>query len=137
MKIFLRLDVLVFERMIQVASTGVGGQIDFLQGAADKPHGRPILAFPATAHAHQAGEGKMPYELPSIDGQVSRIVPTLTPGAVVTTTRAHVHYVITEYGTAMLFGRSTAQRARSLIAIAVPQFREQLERAASNLRLFS
>jgi 4-hydroxybutyrate CoA-transferase len=62
----------------------------------------------------------MPYELPSIDGQVSRIVPTLTPGAVVTTTRAHVHYVITEYGTAMLFGRSTAQRARSLIAIAAP-----------------
>ena len=77
----------------------------------------------------------MPYELPSIDGQVSRIVPTLTPGAVVTTTRAHVHYVVTEYGRAMLFGRSTAQRARSLISIAAPQFREQLERAAYDLRL--
>jgi 4-hydroxybutyrate CoA-transferase len=116
--------------------SGVGGQIDFLQGAADAPHGRPVLAFPATAHTAQAREGNMPYELPSMDGQVSRIVPTLTPGAVVTTTRAHVHYVVTEYGRAMLFGRSTAQRARSLIAIAAPQFREQLERAAYDLRLF-
>jgi len=78
----------------------------------------------------------MPYELPSIDGHVSRIVPTLKPGAVVTTTRAHVHYVVTEYGTAMLFGRSTADRARMLISIAAPQFREQLERAAYELRLF-
>ena len=78
----------------------------------------------------------MPYELPSIDGQVSRIVPTLTPGSTVTTTRAHVHYVVTEYGRAMLFGRSTAERARSLIAIAAPQFREQLERAAYDLHLF-
>jgi acyl-CoA hydrolase len=116
--------------------SGVGGQIDFLQGAADTPHGRPVLAFPATAHSPKARAGNMPYELPSIDGQVSRIVPTLTPGAVVTTTRAHVHYVVTEYGTAMLFGRSTAQRARSLIDIAAPQFREQLERAAYDLRLF-
>jgi acyl-CoA hydrolase len=116
--------------------SGVGGQIDFLQGAADAPHGRPVLAFPATAHAPQAREGNMPYELPSIDGQVSRIVPTLTPGSAVTTTRAHVHYVVTEYGTAMLFGRSTADRARMLISIAAPQFREQLERAAYDLRLF-
>jgi acyl-CoA hydrolase len=116
--------------------SGVGGQIDFLQGAADAPHGRPVLAFPATAHTAQARAGNMPYELPSIDGQVSRIVPTLTPGAVVTTTRAHVHYVVTEYGRAMLFGRSTAQRARSLIDIAAPQFREQLERAAYDLKLF-
>jgi acyl-CoA hydrolase len=116
--------------------SGVGGQIDFLQGAADAPHGRPILAFPATAHTPQARAGNMPYELPSMEGQVSRIVPTITPGAAVTTTRAHVHYVVTEYGTAMLFGRSTAQRARSLIAIAAPQFREQLERAAYDLRLF-
>jgi 4-hydroxybutyrate CoA-transferase len=77
----------------------------------------------------------MPYELPSIDGQVSRIVPTLTPGSAVTTTRAHVHYVVTEYGRVMLFGRSTADRARMLISIAAPQFREQLERAAHDLRL--
>jgi acyl-CoA hydrolase len=76
----------------------------------------------------------MPYELPSIDGQVSRIVPTLTPGSAVTT-RAHVHHIVTEYGRTMLFGRNTAERARSLIAIAAPQFREHLERAAHELRL--
>jgi 4-hydroxybutyrate CoA-transferase len=104
--------------------SGVGGQIDFLQGAADAPHGRPVLSFPATAHTPQPRAGNMPYELPSIDGQVSRIVPTLTPGA-----------VVTEYSRAMLFGRSTAERARSLIAIAAPQFREPLERAAYDLRL--
>src|SRR6266536_4695981 len=115
--------------------SGVGGQIDFLQGAADAPHGRPVLAFPATARAPQARAGNMPYELPSIEGQVSRIVPTLTPGSVVTATRAHVHYVVTEYGRAMLFGRSIAERARSLIAIAAPQFREPLERAAYDLHL--
>ncbi|HEX6481212.1 MAG TPA: acetyl-CoA hydrolase/transferase C-terminal domain-containing protein [Ktedonobacteraceae bacterium] len=115
--------------------SGVGGQIDFLQGAADAPRGRPVLAFPATAHALQTREGNMPYELPSIDGQVSRIVPTLTPGSAVTTTRAHVHYVVTEYGRVMLFGRSTADRARLLISIAAPQFREQLEQAAYDLHL--
>ena len=61
----------------------------------------------------------------------------LEPGAVVTTTRAYVHYIITEYGTAMLRGLSLAERARSLISIAAPQFREQLERAAYDLHLFS
>ncbi len=115
--------------------SGVGGQIDFLQGAADAARGVPILTLAATAHAPQARAGNMPYELSSIDGQVSRIVPTLTPGSAVTTTRAHVHYVVTEYGRTMLFGRNTAQRARSLIAIAAPQFREPLERAAHELRL--
>src|SRR5207253_4794234 len=115
--------------------SGVGGQIDFLQGTADALHGRPVLAFPATAHTPQARAGNMPYELPSMEGQVSRIVPTLTPGSAVTTTQAHVHYVVTEYGRTMLFGLNTAQRARSLIAIAAPQFREQLERAAHDLRL--
>jgi len=59
------------------------------------------------------------------------------PGAAVTTTRAHLRYVVTEYGRVDLLGRSIAERARSLIAIAAPQFREQLERAAYNLRLFS
>ncbi len=115
--------------------SGVGGQIDFLQGAADAPHGVPILTLAATARAPQASTGNLPYELPSIDGQVSRIVPTLTPGSAVTTTRAHVHQVVTEYGRTMLFGRTTAERARSLIAIAAPQFREHLERAAHELRL--
>ena len=77
----------------------------------------------------------MPYELPFMEGQVSRIVPILTPGAAVTTTRSHVHYVVTEYGTVMLLGLSLAERARSLIAIAAPQFREPLERAAYDLHL--
>src|SRR5216684_4758069 len=115
--------------------SGVGGQIDFLQGAADAPHGVPILTLASTAPAPEASPANMPYGLPSIDGQVSRIVPTLTPGSAVTTTRAHVHQVVTEYGRTMLFGRSTAERARNLIAIAAPQFREQLERAAHELRL--
>ena len=77
----------------------------------------------------------MPFELPPREGQVSRIVPILTPGSAVTTTRAHIHYMVTEYGRVMLFGRSTAERARMLISIAAPQFREQLERAAYDLRL--
>ena len=115
--------------------SGVGGQMDFIRGAALAPHGRPLLAFPAAASTPQAREGNMPYELPSIDGQVSRIVPILTPGSAVTTTRAHVHYVVTEYGTAMLLGLSVAERARSLIALAAPQFRESLERAAYDLHL--
>src|SRR5438477_3073612 len=115
--------------------SGVGGQIDFLQGAADAPHGVPILTLAATARAKEAGPGNMPYQLPSIDGQVSRIVPTLTPGSAVTTTRAHVHHVVTEYGGTMLFGLSTADRARRLIGIAAPQFREQLEQAAHELHL--
>jgi 4-hydroxybutyrate CoA-transferase len=59
----------------------------------------------------------------------------LTPGAAVTTSRAHVHYVVTEYGIAALHGRDLAERARSLIGIAAPQFREQLERAALALHL--
>ena len=115
--------------------SGVGGQMDFMRGAALAPHGRPILALPATAHTKKASAGNMPYELPSIEGEVSRIVPILTPGAAVTTTRAHVHYVVTEYGTAMLLGLSLEERARSLIAIAAPQFREPLERAAYDLHL--
>ena len=93
------------------------------------------MTLAATAPAPEASPGNMPYGLPSIDGQVSRIVPTLTPGSAVTTTRAHVHQVVTEYGRTMLFGRSTAERARNLIAIAAPQFREHLERAAHELRL--
>ena len=118
-----------------VQYSGVGGQIDFLRGAALAPHGRPILALPATARTTKESAGNMPYELPSMEGQVSRIVPILTPGAAVTTTRSHVHYVVTEYGTVMLLGLSLEERARSLIAIAAPQFREPLERAAYDLHL--
>lgn len=72
-----------------------------------------------------------------IDGVITRIVPVLAPGAAVTTSRAHVHYVVTEYGTAALHGRDLAERARNLIAIAAPQFRESLERAAYELHLLS
>jgi len=117
--------------------SGVGGQMDFMRGAALAPHGRAILALPATARAPKTGAETHPYAIAPVDGQISRIVPILMPGAAVTTTRAHVQYVVTEYGRAMLRGRSLAERARSLIAIAAPQFREQLERAAHGLHLFS
>jgi 4-hydroxybutyrate CoA-transferase len=117
--------------------SGVGGQMDFLRGAALAPLGRPIIALPATARAHtHASTGPVaPLELEPVDGLISRIVPVLTPGAAVTTSRAHVHYVVTEYGVAALHGRDLAERARALIAIAAPQFRDQLERAAHELHL--
>ena len=117
--------------------SGVGGQMDFMRGAALAPHGRAILALSATARAPKTSGETHPYELTPVEGQISRIVPTLLPGAAVTTTRAHVHYVVTEYGTALLLGLSLAERARSLTNIAAPQFREQLERAAYDLHLFS
>jgi 4-hydroxybutyrate CoA-transferase len=117
--------------------SGVGGQMDFMRGAALAPHGRPILALAATAKAPKTGVETHPYAIAPVDGQISRIVPIPMPGAAVTTTRAHLRYVVTEYGRVDLLGQSLAERARSLIAIAAPQFREQLERAAYNLRLFS
>ncbi len=94
--------------------SGVGGQMDFMRGAALAPEGRAIIALPSTA----AG------------GSVSRIAPILAPGAGVVTTRAHVRTVVTEYGVAELFGRSVRERAGSLIAIAHPDFRDELEREA-------
>jgi acyl-CoA hydrolase len=97
--------------------SGVGGQMDFMRGAALAPEGRAIIALPATA----------------ADGRVSRIAPVLAPGAGVVTTRAHVRTVVTEYGVAELFGRSVRERARSLIAIAHPDFRDDLEREARRL----
>lgn len=115
--------------------SGVGGQMDFLRGAALARRGRPIIALPATARARQELPALTPYDLAPVDGVVSRIVPVLTPGAAVTTSRAHVHYVVTEYGVAALHGRDLAERARALIAIAAPQFREPLERAARQLHL--
>ncbi|HEY7356018.1 MAG TPA: acetyl-CoA hydrolase/transferase C-terminal domain-containing protein [Ktedonobacterales bacterium] len=118
--------------------SGVGGQMDFLRGAALAKEGRPIIALPATTRVPHASGIKASRELlEPIDGLVSRIVPVLTPGAAVTTSRAHVHYVVTEYGVAALHGRDLAERARSLIAIAAPQFREELERAAYELRLLA
>jgi 4-hydroxybutyrate CoA-transferase len=91
--------------------SGVGGQMDFMRGAALAPGGRPIIALPSTA-------GK--------DGSVSRITPHLAEGAGVVTTRAHVHTVVTEYGVAELWGKSLRERARALIAIAHPDHREVL-----------
>ncbi|NLK07247.1 MAG: acetyl-CoA hydrolase/transferase family protein [Firmicutes bacterium] len=99
--------------------SGTGGQLDFIRGAFDSPEGRAILAFQSTAKG----------------GAVSRIVPTLSPGAVVTTPRTDVHYLVTEYGTAQLKGKSLRERARLIIGLAHPQFRESLEYEAKQLGL--
>jgi 4-hydroxybutyrate CoA-transferase len=94
--------------------SGVGGQLDFIRGAARSKGGKPIIALPATVR----------------NDSLSRIVPELKPGAGVVTTRNDVHYVVTEYGVADLYGRTIAQRVRALIDIAHPRFREELERKA-------
>ncbi|MBL8021864.1 MAG: 4-hydroxybutyrate CoA-transferase, partial [Leptospirales bacterium] len=94
--------------------SGVGGQMDFIHGAALSSGGKPIIALPSTTSRG-----------------VSRIVNTLRPGAGVVTTRAHVHYVVTEYGIADLYGKNLKQRAKALIAIAHPDHREFLEEQAS------
>jgi 4-hydroxybutyrate CoA-transferase len=99
--------------------SGVGGQMDFIRGAALASEGRSIIALPSTA----AG------------GTVSRIAPFLKEAAGVVTTRAHVRTVVTEYGVAELFGRSLAERARALIAIAHPDFRAELTAVATRSRL--
>ncbi len=92
--------------------SGVGGQMDFMRGAALSNGGKPIIAIPS-----RTSKG------------VPRIVPALNPGAGVVTTRAHMHYVVTEYGVAYLFGKNLRQRARALINIAHPDDREMLERS--------
>lgn len=94
--------------------SGVGGQLDFIYGASRSPGGVPIIALPATAK----------------DGAISRIVPTLKPGAGVVTGRYHVHYIVTEYGVADLHAKTIRQRVQALINIAAPQFREELTRFA-------
>jgi 4-hydroxybutyrate CoA-transferase len=99
--------------------SGVGGQADFMRGAARSPGGKPIIALPSQA----------------LGGTRSRIVPMLEPGAGVTTTRNDVHFVVTEYGVADLYGRSVRERAQALIAIAHPQFRDELSAAARARRL--
>jgi 4-hydroxybutyrate CoA-transferase len=116
--------------------SGVGGQMDFMRGAALAKRGRPIIALPATARISGNGDHAAPNGvLAPVEGVKSRLVPLLAPGAAVTTSRAHVHYVVTEYGVAALHGRTLAERAQSLIEIAAPQFREELERAAHDLHL--
>ncbi|HLP53368.1 MAG TPA: acetyl-CoA hydrolase/transferase C-terminal domain-containing protein [Chitinophagales bacterium] len=96
--------------------SGVGGQMDFMRGAALSEGGKPILAM---ASATEKG--------------ISKIVPVLKTGAGVVTTRAHVHYVVTEYGAVDLYGLNIAQRAKMLISIAHPDHRESLEREAHEL----
>lgn len=93
--------------------SGVGGQMDFIRGASLSEGGKPVIALPSVT-----GRGE------------SRIVISLKEGAGVVTTRAHVHYVVTEYGIAELYGRNLRQRAKAMIAIAHPDHREELEREA-------
>lgn len=93
--------------------SGIGGQMDFIRGAALSEGGKPIIALPSVTNKG-----------------ISRITPIINEGAAVTTTRAHVHYVVTEYGVAYLYGKNLRQRAKALINIAHPDHRERLEREA-------
>ena len=99
--------------------SGFGGQVDFIRGAARCRGGKPIIAWPSTAKG----------------GEVARIVDCLRPGSGVVTSRADVHFVVTEYGIANLFGRNLRERAEALIQIAHPGFRDDLERAAKARKL--
>jgi len=99
--------------------SGFGGQVDFIRGAARSKGGKPVIALPSTAR----------------DGTVSRVVDVLAEGSGVVTTRADVHYVVTEYGVASLFGKSLRERAEALIGIAHPDFRDELRAAARRRKL--
>jgi acetyl-CoA hydrolase len=99
--------------------SGFGGQVDFLRGARRSRGGKPVIALPSTAKG----------------GKVSRIVDVLEEGSGVVTSRADVHYVVTEYGVANLFGKSLRERALALIECAHPDFREELRAAARARRL--
>jgi len=99
--------------------SGFGGQVDFIRGAARSKGGKPIIALPSLARGD------------------SRIVPMLRPGAGVVTSRADVHYVVTEYGVARLFGKNLRQRAEALIGIAHPDHREELLGMARARRLIT
>jgi len=100
--------------------SGVGGQVDFIYGASRSKGGVPIIALPAAA----AIQGK----------RVSKIVATIRPGGGVVTTRNHVRFVVTEHGVADLYARTIRERARMLIGIADPEFRDELEQAARQLK---
>ena len=96
--------------------SGVGGQMDFIRGAALSQGGKPIIALPSTTNKG-----------------ASRIVSTLKKGADVTTSRAHVHYIITEFGVAYMYGKNLKERAKAVIEIAHPDLREQLDREAFDI----
>ena len=98
--------------------SGIGGQMDFMRGAALSPGGKPIIALPSTAAR----------------GTASRIVNAIKPGAGVVTTRGHVHWVVTEYGCVNLFGLTLRQRAEALIGIAHPDVRGDLRREFAEAR---
>ncbi|HVP76447.1 MAG TPA: GNAT family N-acetyltransferase [Thermodesulfobacteriota bacterium] len=98
------------ESIGKIFYSGIGGQADFMRGAALSPNGKTILAMPSTAQ----------------NGSVSRIVPFLKEGAGVTLNRGDVHYVVTEYGIAYLKGKNIRERAMELVAIADPKFRPGL-----------
>ncbi|RMF97473.1 MAG: acetyl-CoA hydrolase/transferase family protein [Candidatus Schekmanbacteria bacterium] len=100
--------------------SGIGGQVDFIRGAARSENGKPIIALPSTAKG----------------GKVSRIVPKLDPGAGVVTSRGDVHWVVTEYGAVNLHGKSMKERAKALISIAHPDFREDLEKEAKERKFW-
>ncbi len=93
--------------------SGVGGQVDFIYGASLAPQGKAIIAMPSTTN--KGG---------------SKIAPTILEGGGVVTSRAHIHYVVTEYGAVNLYGKSLQERAKLLISIAHPDHREELDRAA-------
>ncbi len=97
--------------------SGVGGQVDFIRGAARSKGGKPIIALPSTAKG----------------GTISRITPMLKQGAGVVTTRNDVHYVVTEFGVADLYGKTIRQRVQALIGIAHPDFRADLRQQARAL----
>ncbi len=99
--------------------SGFGGQVDFIRGAAHSKGGKPIIAIPSTAKK----------------GSQSRIVTFLQQGAGVVTTRADVHYVVTEHGVAHLFGRNLRERVEALIEVAEPRFRDELIRGAKERKL--
>lgn len=100
--------------------SGVGGQLDFIYGASRSKGGIPIIALPSSTTLR---DGSL----------VSKIVPTLKQGAGISTTRNHIHYVVTEYGIAELYGKTIRQRAQALIEIAHPDFRQDMRRQATAL----
>ncbi len=109
------------ESMGTTQYSGTGGQHDYARGAFESRDGKSIIAFYSTAKS----------------GSVSRVVPTLRPGAVITTPRAEVHWLVSEYGAVCLKGKSTRERAKGIIGLAHPKFREELTASAKELGYLS